>query len=102
MTPYEVPLTNEAQTFLIELGAVTYQLRFYWVPISECWSLDISTKLGEPLISGIPVITGVDLLQPYAYLGFTGRLMVQTDSDPDAVPTLGNLGSSGRVYFVVD
>jgi hypothetical protein len=47
---------------------------------------------GRPDPQGVPLVTGVDLLAQYAYLGFIGSLVVQTDHDPDATPTYENLG----------
>ncbi len=46
--------------------------------------------------------TGSDLLAPYAYLNFGGKLVAQTTNDTNAVPTMANLGSSGNLYFVVE
>ncbi|MNU03634.1 hypothetical protein D3C72_2477290 [compost metagenome] len=64
--------------------------------------LDIATAARVPILTGIPVVTGLDLLAQYAYLGFGGMLIVQTDHDADAVPTLGNIGIAGRLYFVTE
>jgi uncharacterized protein DUF6983 len=46
------------------------------------------------------LVTGADLLAQYKHLGFTGALVVQTVSNPDAVPTFANLGDDGQVYWV--
>lgn len=99
-TPYEIPLSPEAQTFQIQLGGTNYFLNLYWNSPGACWGLDIADALGTPLVSGIAVITGVDLLAQYAYLGFPGQLIAQTDNNPDAVPTFNNLGNEGHIYFV--
>ena len=52
------------------------------------------------LVSGIPLVTGVNLLEQYAHLGFGGGLYVQTTSNPDEVPTFTNLGVDGLLYWV--
>jgi len=100
-TVYEIPLSSKAQVMSIELGGVTYRLNFYWNKQSSSWMLDVADSAGSPIVQGIPVITGLNLLAPYDYLGFTGALVVQTDTDPDAVPTYANLGTTGHVFFVV-
>jgi hypothetical protein len=100
-TVYEIPLSAKAQVMAIELGGVTYKLNFYWNDQSLNWGLDVADSNGGPLVQGIPIVTGVDLLAPYAYLGFTGALVAQTDTDPDAVPTYASLGTTGHVFFVV-
>lgn len=96
----EVPLSPKAQRFLITLAGITWQLRVRWSPASACWVLDIADAAGVPVLSGVPMVTGADLLAQYAYLGIGGALYVQSDDSVDAVPTFANLGSIGHLYFV--
>ncbi|WP_250538817.1 MULTISPECIES: phage baseplate plug protein [unclassified Caballeronia] len=100
MTAYEIPLSAKPQTFSIALGGVTYKMTIRWNVPAAAWMLDIADATGNPMVGSVPLVTGVDLLGQYAYLGFTGQLVVQTDNDPDAVPTFGNLGSTGHLYFL--
>lgn len=102
MTPYEIPLTPEPQTFNISLAGVERQLRVYWNKPNSCWHFDLSTFDGTPILQGLPMVTGADLLKQYAYLGLGGSIVVQTDFDLDAVPTYDNLGTTGRLYFLVE
>lgn len=102
MTPYEIPLSPNPQVFAIELNGVTYSLNLYWNEAFQCWMLDINASDGTPIINGIPVITGTDLLSQYGYLNFGGSLIAQTDHNAPAVPTLDNLGSTGHLYFIVE
>jgi hypothetical protein len=99
-TPYEIPLSSTPQTFTIALGGVTYTLTFRWNTQNAAWTMDIGDAAGSPLVSGIPVITGADLLAQYGYLGFSGQLVAQTDNDPDAVPTFENLGTNGHLFYL--
>ena len=66
------------------------------------WVLDVYDSGGNPIVTGIPLVTGENLLAQYAYLGFIGGLWVQTTSDPDAVPTFQNLGGDGQLYYVTN
>jgi hypothetical protein len=50
----------------------------------------------------MPLVTGIDLLRQYRYLGIPGSMIVYTDGDPDAPPTLENLGNESNLYYVVD
>lgn len=100
MTAFEVPLVNTPQQLTITLNGVEYQLTIVWNEQSQCWVMDIADDSSNPILQGIPLITGTDLLSPFGYLGFGGQLRVQTDSDPDAVPTFENLGVTGHLYFV--
>ena len=100
-TPYLIPLQPTNQTFQITLAGTVYTLTVHWNDMNDAWTLDIADANQNPLVSGIPVVTGVDLLAPYAYLNFGGQLIAQTTNDTDAVPTMANLGSTGNLYFVV-
>jgi hypothetical protein len=101
MTAYEIPLSSTDQVFQIPLGGVTYQITSKWCAPANAWTLDIADANGVALVSGIPLVTGVDLLEQYQYLGIAGQLVAQTDGDTFAPPTQSNLGSAGRLYFVV-
>lgn len=101
MQIFEIPLNPQAQSFLIPLAGTTYSLRLYWNTPASCWGLDIADASAAPLVRGIPLVTGVDLLAQYAYLNFPGALICQTDHDPDAVPTFTNLGLTSHLYFVL-
>lgn len=98
---YEIPLSPEPQTFQIALAGVTYTLTLKWNVPANCWVLDIEDQDGIQMISGIPLVTGSDLLEQYAYLGFGGTLTAETDHDTCAPPTYDNLGTTGHVYFTV-
>jgi hypothetical protein len=100
MKALEIPLKPRSQNFAIALAGVTYQLTLYWNGQSACWMLDIATSSRAPLIQGIPVVTGLDLLYQYEYLGIGGSLIVQTDAAPDTVPSYSDLGVNGHIYFV--
>ena len=101
MTPYEIPLTPNAQVFNISLGGTEYQLRTYWCDPSGCWNLDIYDATGTtPQITSIPLVTGVDLLAQYGYMNWGGQLIAQTDGNIYLPPTFDNLGLTGHLYFV--
>lgn len=101
MTVLEIPLSAQAQTFQITLSGRAYRLAVTWrEPYG--WFLDIARVDGTALINGIPLVTGVDLLVQYAYLGIAGKLVVLSDGDPFAAPTFANLGTQAHLYYVTD
>ncbi|UIA94539.1 hypothetical protein LU632_25975 (plasmid) [Erwinia tracheiphila] len=103
MKVYEIPLIAGAQTFLITMNGGQYQLTLLWRDTSGGgWFLDIADANGNDILGGVPLVTGVDLLAQYAYLGFTVGLWVYTDANPYAVPTWDNLGSESHLYFTVE
>jgi hypothetical protein len=96
----EIPLSPEPQAFRIVLADKTYGLLLRWNIESHNWVLDISDADGAPLVLGIPIVTGTDLLGQYKHLGIGGSLVAQTDHNPYVVPTFTSLGVTGRLYFV--
>lgn len=101
MAVYEIPLSPTPQKFAIQLGEQTYELRLQWnnAPTGG-WVLDIFDENGEPLICGIPLVTGANLLEQFAYVGIVGELTVQTDFDINAVPTFENLGVNSHLFYI--
>ncbi len=99
-TPFEIPTQPTPQRFTITLAGVDYRITQRWNTFSSCWVIDIADAGDTPIVSGIPLVTGADLLESFAYLDIGGQLIVQTDHDTDAVPTFDNLGSTGHLYFV--
>ncbi len=122
-TYYEIPLIASPQTFSVTLAGTAYTMTLMFhsaygavagapvgmdqtVPTSEidtnnldCWGLDIGDASNNPIVCGIPLIPGIDLLYQYAYLNFGGSLFVAVDGDPDAPPDFAGLGSAGHLYF---
>lgn len=100
-TPYEIPLQATPQLLSVTLAGVSYQLTVRWNAYANTWVLDIADQNGAGLAQGLPMLTGQDLLAQYAYLGIGGKLVVQTDQTPYALPTAGNLGTDSHLYFLV-
>lgn len=100
---FEITLESKPQRFSISLAGKQYSMRLRWrAAVNGGWVLDISTQEGAPIVEGIPLVTGANLLEQYPHLGFAGRLWVQTSDNPDAPPTFNNLGSASKLYFVTD
>jgi hypothetical protein len=100
-TPYEIPLIPQAQQLLVALGGTTYQLTVRWNNQATIWVLDIADSSGNEIVTGIPLVTGTDLLGQFAYLNLGGSLVAQTDTDMTLPPTYDDLGDTGHLYFVV-
>lgn len=100
MPVFEIPLSASPQSMTIALGAAVYTLRFFYADTPEGgWAMDISDATGNPILCGVPLVTGADLLAQYAYLGIGGKLWVRTDGNAGAVPTFANLGTQSHLYF---
>ncbi|WP_025138078.1 hypothetical protein [Achromobacter sp. DH1f] len=99
MTVYEIPLSADSQRFTITLTGVIYNLALTWRS-GTGWVLDIADANSAPLVSGIPLVTGIDLLGQFRHLGIGGRLVVLVEGDISAVPSYENLGTGGKLYFI--
>ncbi len=99
-TPYIIPLTPAPQKFYVSLLGVVYRFTVkYQDSYTAGWVLDIANESDEPIIGGIPLVTGANLLAQYEYLGIGVPLYVATDGNLDAVPTFTNLGLQCKLYF---
>jgi hypothetical protein len=64
------------------------------------WILDIGDGDGNPLVCGIPLVVGIDLLWQYEYLKFPGMLFVASDAGDEKPPSFTNLGWTTHLYFM--
>lgn len=101
MNAYEVPFEPNPQSFAITMGGVPYKLSTIWNTSSLSWTLDIADANGTPIVRGIPIVTGCDLLGQFGYLGFKGKLFVQNMAAPSVDAAYSELGSNVQVFFVV-
>ena len=100
MPTYEIPLISEPQEFSVALGGKNYTLRVTWNEVSQSWNLDILDSQGVLMVGSIAMVTGVDLLEVYAYLEFGGSMIAETQGDVLIPPSRTNLGQSGKLYFI--
>ena len=100
MAVYSIPLRPMAPAiYPLEIGGKTWNLRTKFADApGGGWALDISDVAGSPVVRGIPVVTGRDLLGQYPHLGFGFKLYALTDGDPSAVPTWENFGVASHLY----
>lgn len=101
-TAYEIPLSPTPQTLTIALSGKTYRLKLRWNVTAQVWILDITDEQGVDILTGLAVVTGCDLLEPFDYLDFGGSLVALTDNNYDLPPTFKNLGSTGHIYWITE
>jgi len=102
-TFYEIPLSPDPQRFTVTLSGVDYRMTVQYRDAGGAgWVLDIADANNQALVSGLPLVTGVDLLGQYRHLDFGGRLWVQGSANPDDVPTFEDLGIGSHVFWVTD
>ncbi len=83
------------------LDGTAYTLTFKWNRRAERWSLTLGTADGEPIIEGIALVTGCDLLKGYRYLPECppGILVCSPLGSDDATPGIVELGEGLRVVL---
>lgn len=96
-----VPNSPQNEKFQIILSGLQYVLNFRWNKFSAAWILDVDDANENPLVAGVPVITGADLLAQLEYLGIGGQLIAQSDGITDAVPSATSFGVTGHLYYRV-
>lgn len=95
-----LPFTTAPQTFNCTLSGIELKFTNKWNEIAGLWYVDIArANTGEPLVSGLPLVTGCDLLAPFRHLGLDGHIFCHSDGEVDSPPTLENLGVDCKVYF---
>ena len=107
--PYTVPLyriplkPGQNQSLTVSLNGTDYRLRLLFNDVASepFWALDIGDAYGVPILMGIPVLTGQNLLGQYEYLGIGGGgalFCAGPNINPDP-PTLEGLGVEWQLYF---
>ena len=95
-----IPLIASPQTFTITLAGVLYSMRVIFCDdLNGGWILDIGDSGGVPILCGIPLKTGTNLLNQYDYLALGGALMVVLTGNEISIG-FNDLGSNAQLYFV--
>ena len=100
-----IPLSARPQRLQVLLAGVIYGIRLYWLVPANCWAIDLSDHNGNPLISGIALVTGGDLFAQFGYINLGGQLLVMSDNQPLASadpPGWRDLDVTGHVFFIPD
>jgi len=100
---YIIPLqVGVPQKLSVQLNGVTYQFTILYRNDSVIpqWTLDIADVAGNPLIRGIPLVTGADLLAQYKHIISGGLLVVQPADGTNQTPTFDNLGKDTQLCWV--
>lgn len=100
---FKIPLTNIPQKFAIDLAGKSYTVLCRYNTEMENWLISMMDGDTEAdIFDSMPLVTGVDLLAQYTYLGIPGSLIVYTDGNELAPPTEKNLGVECNLYYVVE
>lgn len=99
---FTIPLTNVPQRFAIELAGRALIVVSKWNAEMPAWEIDLLDGVtAQPLITSLPLVSGSDLLSQFQHLGIPGQLIIYTEGDALAPPTLDNLGAEADLYYLV-
>jgi hypothetical protein len=101
MAIYQIPLTNTNQTLQTSLLGVVYTLVVCWNALANLWYLDINDVNNNPILNGLPMTAGVNLLKQFGYLGIGGALVAQNVVNPNDPIGYSDLGQTGFLLFLV-
>lgn len=78
-------------------GILTLNLRFYYNRQAGFWAMDIADKSGNPIVSSVPLITGVwpgaNILAPYDYMQIGSAYLINQNGAVTDWPDDTNLGT---------
>lgn len=103
---YEIPLAAENQKFHITLSGIDYTFSLRWNFRASQWILNIGDTAELPIINGIPLVAGVNLLSGYKAheIGGVGsnlfiRSFLKQAHLGQEQPLYNDLGSNTRLYY---
>lgn len=95
MAIYEIPLRAGNQKFNVNLGKSIYKLRLIYR--IDQWYFDILDTSEKPLITGLLLCPGIDLLEQYKHV--IPYALYVTNSNPDEIATFSDLGTKIKLYY---
>lgn len=100
-----IPLTtdpNDTFTSTIPINGENKKFYFFLRYNEEAgyWVMDLSDENKEPVVSSIPLISGINILGQYEYLKIGKAYIVKTDSSLLAdKPDVTNLGTTFKLVW---
>jgi hypothetical protein len=100
MAIQEIPLTADNQQFSIIIAGTTYRISITWRDVY--WIMDLRDDRSDPVILGMPLVTGADLLAQYGYLRLGFQLVVACDDSSQDYPTKNDLGTGSHLLIITE
>lgn len=101
MPTYEIPLESAPRKYSVNLNGRSVIMTVRWNDMGGGWYMNLDDKdTDSPIIHGIPMMIGGDLLDAYKHLGIPCGLHMNSADMKDA--TRDNLGRDVRLYMVTE
>ena len=100
MSDLSIPVTTDPhQQFTIALDGETVDLTIRWNATAQQWIMDFVGVTFTTTIKGVAMVTGVDLLGPYA-VNEVGQMWVIDSEEKNEEPTFDDFGDRFKVLYV--
>jgi hypothetical protein len=100
MATLVIPLTNvPIKEFTIDLDGNTYRLDLHWNIVDAAWYMNLSGITNDVLINGIKLVTGPNLLKPYAQIEL-GAIYMVDESEQQLDADFDTIGIDVQMYYV--
>ena len=94
-----IPLSTVPQGFDIVLSGRRVRIvTRYFAAQDAGWTLDITEPDGSAIVTGVPIVTGDDLLRGYKHL-IAGSMYYVGNADVLTPPAWGTLGVDGELIY---
>nr|WP_242452421.1 hypothetical protein [Morganella morganii] len=100
MNTIEIPVSIKNQQLDIRLGGKYYRIRLVYRQFCG-WVADMMDQAGTEIFTGVPLVSGMDILEPYRYMGFNGSLIFVCDETAGEL-SFSEFGRKNRLYFRAD
>ena len=98
----ELPVASDIadQSFSVQLDGAVYQVRLRYNTRAGHWALDLADAVGTPLLSGMAIRLGVDLLAQFSDDRFPpGKLFAMNWVNAYAEPDRDNFGTDVALIY---
>lgn len=101
MQASEIPLSPDNQQFTTAINGVNYSIMTLWRDEAG-WVIDLLNSSGTAIVTGIPLVTGANLLAQFGYLSLGFGLVVVCDDPAQDYPTREDLGTKSHLLAVTE
>ena len=101
MQASEIPLSPDNQQFTAAINGVNYSILTLWRDDAG-WIIDLQDSSGADIVTGIPLVTGANLLAQFSYLNLGFGLAVICDDPAQDYPTKTDLGINSHLLAVTE
>lgn len=99
----QIPVQKEVPAYemQVELERIVYTMRFRFNVRKDRWIMDVASREGTNIITGIPLLAGVDLLGKYLVENMPpGKLIVYDTKQNFESPGFSELGKTVLLLYV--